>query len=196
MLGSRQAAAIADALGMQYAYARHGPKYGKWWGLAVLSRLPILGSESLPVSTGPGNTRSDLLVRLRFGQHELAVVDTHIDPDLTDGSPERRIMANIGGVSGPLVLLGDFNARPNAKRLDLVRRRLTDVTSTDAPGAAATGRHPTFRHDRKLVNGKRIDYIFVDARHIGVHAVGILDRSHWDASDHLGVHADIRIRNP
>jgi len=196
VLGDAQAGKIAEALGMEYRYARHGPKYGKWWGLAILSRLPILFHEGLAVSTGAGNTRSDLLAQVAVGGRRLTIVNTHVDTDLADGAPQRKTMANIEGISGPLVLLGDFNARPKAKRLDVVRARQTDVTETDATDAEAARRHSTFRHDRRLVKGKRIDYIFVDTRRVRVAAVGLLDRAHWDASDHLGVHADISIREP
>lgn len=193
VLGENQAAAIAKALAMEFVYARHGAKYGKWWGLAVLSRLPIAASESLAVSEGRGNTRRDLLVRLRAGDAVLNVVDTHADKDVTDGSVQRRTMANLAAVTGPLVLLGDFNARPEAKRLGVVRARLTDAAETGAKGAAHVRAHSTFRQDGTLVKGKRIDYIFIDAKRIAVDAVGLLDRAHWPASDHIGVHADIRI---
>ena len=192
--GESQAKAIADALAMEYAYARHGPKYGKWWGLAVISRLPITAHASLAVSLGEGNTRSDLLVRLDVGGRVLTLVANHADKDIKDGSNHATTMANLKDVTGPLVLLGDFNARPAWKRLRVVRKRLADAVEIAAEGGAALVDHPTYRDDGKLVAGKRIDYIFVDANLINVRRVGLLDEAHWGASDHIGVFADLEIK--
>lgn len=194
VLGKKQARTIATALGMDSAYARHGPKYGKWWGLAVLSKFPITASESQPISTGRGNTRSDLVVTLRLGERRLTVINTHADKDIKDGAPQRHTMAHVTAIEGPKVLLGDFNVRPASGRLDAVRAALNDATDALTSGdAAGLDRHPTFRRDGKLVPGKRIDYIFVDPRFIRVHGVGLLDPRHWPASDHIGVFADLSL---
>jgi endonuclease/exonuclease/phosphatase family metal-dependent hydrolase len=196
VLGERQAREIADALGMQFVYTRHGPVYGKWWGLAVLSKFPIENSKSLPISTGRGNTRSDLLVLVRISGQTVHVINVHTDKDLKDGSPIRRTMANANDIDGPVVVLGDFNARPNAARLDPVRARLRDaVVLADAMNGSSVLHHSTFQHADTLVRGKRIDYIFIDDRYLKVHRVGLLGRQHWPASDHIGVTATLSLIN-
>ena len=192
--GETQAKTLAAALGMHHVYHRHGPKYGKWWGLALLSRFPILASESLPVSHGEGNTRSDLLIRVEIGGKSVTIVDNHGDKDIKDGSNHKITMANLEKVTGPLVLLGDFNARPAWKRLKHVRKRLADAVEIAEEGGDALKEHGTFREDRKLVDGKRIDYVFVDAKLIRVKRVGLIDNAHWDASDHIGVFADLELK--
>lgn len=192
--GETQAKALATALGMHHVYHRHGPKYGKWWGLALLSRFPILASESLPVSHGEGNTRSDLLIRVEIGGKGVTIVDNHADKDIKDGSNHKITMANLEKVTGPLVLLGDFNARPKWKRLKHVRKRLADAVDIAEDGGDALKEHGTFREDRNLIDGKRIDYVFVDAKLIRVKRVGLSDRAHWDASDHIGVFADLELK--
>lgn len=192
--GEDQAREIADALGMHHVYARHGETYGHWWGLAVLSPHRIDDMQSLPVSHGRGNTRSDLLVRIGIGGQTVTVVNTHADKDIKDGSNHETTIANLADVKGPLVLLGDFNARPSSPRLKAVRARLADAVDIAETGGEPLRHHGTHGDDGAVVDGKRIDYVFVDARYVRVRSVGLIDPAHRDASDHLGVFADLQLR--
>jgi endonuclease/exonuclease/phosphatase family metal-dependent hydrolase len=195
VVGDAQARYIAATLGMSYVYARHGATYGHWWGVAILSKFPIVRHRSLPISHGRGNTRSDLLVEIRVGASNVTVVNVHVDKDLKDGSPIRRTIANLAAVKGPVIVLGDFNARPNARRLAPMRERFTDaVDSETADGAKEVRRLPTFTRDGQPVAGARIDHIFVDPRFLDVRAVGLIDRAHWPASDHIGMTARVAVK--
>jgi endonuclease/exonuclease/phosphatase family metal-dependent hydrolase len=195
VVGEAQARYIATTLGMSYVYARHGETYGHWWGLALLSKFPIERHRSFPTSAGRGNTRSDLIAVVRIGSGKVTVVNVHVDKDVMDGGPIRRTLANLAAVKGPAVLLGDFNARPRAERLAPVRARLADVAeSATAKGAEVVRQHPTFTRDGQAVAGARIDYIFVDPTGFDVDAVGLLDRAHWAASDHIGVTARLTVK--
>lgn len=195
VVGETQARLIATALGMAHVYARHGDKYGNWWGLAILSRFPIQSHRSDVTSTGHGNSRSDLTATIRVGGRSVTIVDVHPDKDLKDGAPIRRTMARIESIEGPLVLLGDFNARPNAARLAPVRSRLVDAADV-ATANGAVKKHPTFMRDGHTVAGAHLDYIFIDPKFVDVREVRLLDRSHWPASDHIGVIATMKLKAP
>ena len=195
VVGEAQAREIATALGMKHVYARHGAKYGNWWGLAILSRFPILNHRSDATSSGRGNTRSDLTAVIRIDGRSLTIVNVHPDKDLKDGAPIGRTIERVASAEGPLVVLGDFNARPGAERIAPVQSRPTDVSRiATASGASDVGRHPTFMREGQPVRGARIDYIFVDPRYIDVRDVRLLDRAHWPASDHIGVIARMGLR--
>ncbi len=112
VVGEGQAREIATALGVKHVYARHGARHGNWWGLAILSRFPILSHRSDQTSTGHGNTRSDLTAVIRIDGQSLTIVNVHPDKDLKDGAPIRRTIERVASVEGPLIVLGDFNARP------------------------------------------------------------------------------------
>ncbi len=195
VVGDGQARRIAAALGMKHVYARHGLTHGNWWGLAILSRYPIASYRSAITSTGRGNSRSDLTAVIRIAGREVTVVNVHPDKDLKDGAPIKRTAARLAKVEGPLVVLGDFNARPKAARLKPVRERLSDAAEiADGKGVPEVVRHATFMRDAKPVAGARIDYIFVDPKFVAVRDVRLLDRAHWPASDHIGVIAALEIK--
>jgi len=197
VVGEAQAREIATALRMKHVYARHGATHGNWWGLAILSRHPIVSFRSDLTSTGRGNTRSDLTAVIRLGGKDVTVVNVHADKDLKDGAAIRRTMKRLASVGGPLIVLGDFNARPRSERIEPMRSRLTDVTDVaTAKGGSVVGRHATFLRDAQPVRGARIDYIFVDPKFIDVQQVQLLNRAHWQASDHIGVIAVMELRAP
>lgn len=195
VVGEVQAREIATALGLKHVYARHGATNGNWWGLAVLSRYPIESHRADGTSTGRGNTRSDLMAVIRIGDRDVTIVNVHTDKDLKDGAPIKRTVERLSVVKGPLIALGDFNARPKSERIAPMRLRLTDVTEiSTAKGADDAARHATFMREAQPVRGARIDYIFVDTKFLEVREVRLLDRTHWPASDHIGVIATIALK--
>ena len=198
VLGRAQARRIARGLGMHMAYIRHGvrkPKYGYWWGLAVLSRYPIARYRRAPISTGRRNTRSNLIARIRIGGRAVTFVNTHKDKDGTSGSAIQRTVASVAKTSGPVVILGDLNIRPSDRRLRILNARFTDSAMlVSDPAAKGVRRHPTHHRNGRPVPGKRIDYIYVDKRSVSVKAVGLLAKRHWHASDHIGVSAVLSLK--
>ena len=193
VVGYAQAREFATMLGMAHVYARHGAKHGNWWGLAILSRFPILSHRSDQTSTGHGNTRSDLTAVIRIDGQSLKIVNVHPDKDLKDGAPIRRTIERVASTEGPLIVLGDFNARPKAARLGPVRSRLSDAADV-AVNSTDVKKHATFMREGQPLSGARIDYIFVDPKFVDVRDVRLLDSAHWPASDHIGVIARMGLR--
>src|SRR5687767_11202035 len=128
-----QALLLSRALDMQLAWgpaideARPGGGPDREYGNALLSRLPILVSDvhRLP---GRGEPRSALRTMLELDGGTLWVTNTH----LSTGNPERRAaqVAALAALHSDSmeagVLVGDFNARPDATELAALRGRFAD----------------------------------------------------------------------
>ncbi len=196
VLGENQAASIAEALRLNYAYVSHGlGKYGTWWGVAVLSKFPILDVSRQEISSGRANTRANCIALIDVLGHKWVFVVMHKDRDQKDGSALYRTMDMIRKLRDPVVLLGDFNIRPGDKRWSITRTRLQDTVY-----AAAT-RHARYAEKRGTYpgkygqyQGKRIDYILVDRGHFDVLDAGLIDEKYRSASDHIGYYAVIRLK--
>lgn len=188
VLGNDQALKLAKRLNMNVAYAEH-PTFspgGPWWGVAVLSRYPIVQSERFTISSGAGNSKSALLCTIDVGGRYHYFVSIHKDKDLKDGGSFKRIMRKAKAVKGPMVLIGDLNMTPYDSRLNLLRPRFVDcaekIVSATAQEARRVG---TF------YGIGRIDYIMVDPAYFTVVDVGLAERRYRKASDHLAFWAKI-----
>jgi len=195
VLGEDQAAVIARALNMNYVYVPHGwERYGIWWGVALLSRFPILEAWNQQISEGPGNTRSNLFARLDVGGTSLSVIVMHKDKDQLDGAALWRTMSAVQAITDSVVLLGDLNIRPEDSRMGILSTRFQDSLELclERPGIKAridtTG---TLTGKSSQAGIKRIDYILVERGRFNVHDCGLMKREYWPASDHIGYYATI-----
>jgi endonuclease/exonuclease/phosphatase family metal-dependent hydrolase len=166
------------------------------WGNAVLSRHPILGTETVHLPTvGTPMRRGYLGTRIDLGEGtEILFVSTHLqhinDSAAHEEDPEADLLPvhteQIGTILGAwgdrtaTILVGDFNARPGWRQLDL----LFDAGFVDAweqagsgPGYTANAADPRYR----------IDWIF----HTGDLATTEAQVIESRASDHFAVVAVI-----
>jgi endonuclease/exonuclease/phosphatase family metal-dependent hydrolase len=220
-----QATEIADGLGFNLAYGvasdyGNGLKFGN----AVFSRHPILEQRSFPLPGIESGESRCLLYALCDTPHgPLPVFVTHLNWKFHHGAVRQRQtafiaerIAEISVIDGPHlppVLMGDFNAAPDADEI----RYLTGLCAfegktvyfADAWQYAGVGPGHTFdRNNGYAAKGRepsrRIDYIFVRgpdrefrgeplqaevAFHEAVQAGG---ETVWP-SDHFGVYADLAI---
>ena len=173
---------IADGFGYQLAYSvasdyGHGLKFGN----AILSRHPIIAEQSFPLpGSESGETRSLLYALCQTPHGRLPVFVTHLNWKFHQGSIRQRQvvfiadrvaeLSPIGGPELPPVLLGDFNAPPDADEIRFLTGlcALEQKTVYFADAWAFAGNGPGFTYDR--VNhyaakarepSRRIDYIFV-----------------------------------
>ena len=196
VLGEDQAASIAQALNMNYAYVPHGlDRYGTWWGVAVLSKFPILHVARQEISSGRGNTRANLYATIPVFGKECVFIVMHKDKDQKKGYALLNTMAWIQEIKKPVVLLGDLNIRPADRRHDIFSDRLQDTVylakSKSARYAEERGTYPG-KHGQN--RGKRIDYILVDKGRFEVVNAGLIDEKYWPASDHVGYFAKIDLK--
>ncbi|MFD2091325.1 endonuclease/exonuclease/phosphatase family protein [Blastococcus deserti] len=196
-----QALLLSRALDMQLAWGpaidepRPDRAARRQYGNALLSRLPILISDvhRLP---GGGEPRVALRTMLELDGGTLWVTATHLTTrSARERAAQVAALASLHGedmASG--VLVGDFNARPDAPELDPLRERFTDAWELardrdDQAGWRFWQREEGLTHPAHCPH-RRIDQVWVSAG-VGVASARVLDAE--GASDHLPVLVDLLI---
>lgn len=177
--GEDQAAVLGGLLGMHHPFGAFMDYQGGQYGMAILSRHPIIRVD--PVRLPDGNEpRIALAVELEIpGGARVMVVNVHFDWVSDDGfrfAQASHLSSYLDALTMPYLLLGDFNDEPASRTLDLFRRRA--VEAAKPPGAGFT--FPSGEPE------KEIDYLFAApaaAWDVGAAAV-IAER---EASDHRPV---------
>lgn len=197
-----ETAELATRLGMRWSY--FGYIYDlppltegapdRTYGLAILSRYPIVHAENHSITRlstqvpnptpEPAPGFPEVVVNVRGAL--VHVYDTHLD---YRGDPSVRVMQvkdmlAIMAEDEPgaqQVLVGDFNAQPQAPELAPLWEHVTDTWSIagDGPGYSYPADHPTAKDDYVTVSDG-----------IGVTDVSVPDTQ---ASDHRPMLADITV---
>jgi endonuclease/exonuclease/phosphatase family metal-dependent hydrolase len=215
-----QAETLAQAAGYQHVFAAATPFGGGQEGLAILAREEILehGSLELPHAR-PEERRILLSARVRHGQGSVWVHTTHLNYRLAHGKQRedqvQAIEASIASrtTDAPQILMGDFNARPEADEIRWLRGQVTlggrrtyfqDAWDRLHPGEAGWTWARANPYTAKLAflePDRRLDYIFVtpmrgDGRGT-IHACEMVlcepAAGQVFASDHFGLLAEIQI---
>lgn len=183
--GVDQPDVLARLTGTRGSFGAHRPYQGGEYGNAVLSRLPVRSRATRPLAPAGGNALAVHEVTVEVGDpaHPVTVVSVHLA-----GSPGDRLRqvdsltAHFAGVGHPVVLAGDFNARPG----DPVMERLGEAWTV----VPKEGRGETFPADEP---DREIDYVLfrpADAFEILEHRV----IEEVAASDHRPILAVLRVR--
>ena len=201
-----QALLLSRALDMQLAWgpaidearagadATTGPSR-RQYGNALLSRLPILISDVHPLPGG-GEPRSALRTMLELDGGTLWVTNTH----LSTGNAAHRAeqVAALAALHSDSmeagVLVGDFNARPDAPELAALRGRFADswelaADRDDQAGWRFWQRDEGLTHPAHSPH-RRIDQVWVSPG-VAVTAAQVLDSA--GASDHLPLMVDLQV---
>ncbi len=213
-----QAEILADALGYAHVFAPTMTMNKLGFGNAILSRWPILSSESLEL---PGREESHegrniVQAEIDGPRGKFAVFTTHLNYRYEHSHIRQQQVGEVAGfvqrksVKGyPPILGGDFNAEPLSDEI----RMLKGLTTCPVPGlffhdaweAAGSG-GPGHTWDNRNTHAaeefdpnRRIDYIFVSppkrrtAGHIKECRI-VADQPVGDVfpSDHFAVLAELR----
>lgn len=118
-----QAETLAKLTGLELRFGRSYGRDGEDYGNAVLTRGRIRDSEVVPLP-GPGEPRTILHTRIAFSpaDPEIDFFVTHLAAGFRSSRPARTLQAQgllerLRQSSGPFVLVGDFNAPPQAPEL-------------------------------------------------------------------------------
>jgi endonuclease/exonuclease/phosphatase family metal-dependent hydrolase len=217
---ANQAETIAARLGYQHAFAAATEWGGGMEGVAILSRGPILGSESAELpGAKPTERRVVLLCRCETPAGPVHVYTTHLNYRLTDGLVRETQVQALDEFAAahpsdlPQLLMGDFNASPAHDEIRFLRGQTTvggrrtywqDAYARlhpDELGYTWAKRNPYTAKLAWLEPDRRVDYVFVSPmRGNGRGTVRdcriVLDEPAEDgvwASDHFGLVAEVRL---
>jgi endonuclease/exonuclease/phosphatase family metal-dependent hydrolase len=165
-------------------------------GLAFFATERILASKAISLTEG----RSGLLVQIA-SLPGVPLVTTHLVSGRQNGPARANELAALipwAARFGPGVLLGDFNAAPDAPELGVAAARYRDAwAELVVRGVASEEMGPTFPAGRR---GRRIDYVFYDpALDLELVSMDVLDTATGslpDASDHRPIVATFRRAAP
>jgi endonuclease/exonuclease/phosphatase family metal-dependent hydrolase len=127
-----QAEALAARTGMHAYFTKGIPYDGGEYGIAVLSRYPVLQGKgyqlpSLPALKGEPRALCTVIVALPGGR-KIMVASTHLDVLKTDSNrllQMREISRILGSAGMPVILAGDFNARPGSAAIQVLDSAFT-----------------------------------------------------------------------
>lgn len=191
-----QIAELARLTGMEYAFAHNLDYQGGQYGVAVLSKFPILLIDHRRYANRrEAERRGFIRVEVSIGGERIDFVTTHLDYQYADGRlfEAEQLLAALAATTAPLIVAGDFNDEPTGGACQLMLSRFVDSWASDRTIKGETSDASrlaglTFPADKPV---KRIDYLFY------VKGGGVRAKRAWvpptTASDHLPVVADLEL---
>ncbi len=180
-------AELAKLTGLTVQFDRNIPHQGGDYGNAVLTRFPIKRAKNTHLkSFANGEQRGVQQLVLDIQGREVLFMNTHLDArrdpaEREHSATELRALVQAAGAM-PVILVGDFNAVPDAKSIAPLRDFLTDTwpaVSKD-PGFTIPVKKPT----------RRIDYIWITPATITPVSMAV---PYSEASDHLPIVAELKL---
>lgn len=128
-----QAAVLAKMLGMHHAFGKCIDLQGGGYGNAVLSIHPISNTviHRLP---GSGEPRVVLEVETKIDGKKLSFASVHFDwrTEKVRMMQAKAVEKNFTAHKHPVILLGDFNAKPDSKTMRFLAKNWTIVPKAGA----------------------------------------------------------------
>jgi endonuclease/exonuclease/phosphatase family metal-dependent hydrolase len=199
-----QPEALAAMLGMpHHCYAPnldHNPDnhatVPHQYGTVLISRFPILEcSNTLLPRTGNAEQRGFTRALINVRGVPLQFYNTHLHTTQTDRLMQTTVIAEIldAAPDGPIVVMGDFNARPNAAEMAPIFARLQDAWLL---ARQPSPENPNGNTSPARVSGNptsRIDYVLVSSDVTVAATVVPIDERTRLATDHYPVVSDIAL---
>ena len=182
-----QAKELGRLTGMFYYFTKAMNYDGGEYGDAVLSRFPIIKSEryELPVTSSSFEPRSLALITVEKEGKQFYFGSTHLDHTADDANRNlqaRKLVDIIKTLSKPLILAGDWNAKPDSEPISILKTVLTPTCATNCPN--------TF----SAVNPNRtLDYVmFTPEANFKLKNLRVVNETY--ASDHLPLIAELELK--
>ena len=148
-----QADSLGALLGMRAAFGAFMPYQGGEYGLAILSRHPIVRSTSVRLPDG-NEPRVALVADIALPDGDtIVVVNVHFDwveNDTLRVAQARALTGVLDTLSRPWIILGDFNDEPGSRTLALFTARAAEARKPEEAHFTFSSTEPT----------KEIDFIF------------------------------------
>lgn len=168
---------LARLTGMDYAFAHNLDYQGGQYGVAVLSRFPILAIDHRRFANRRERERRGFIrVEVEVEGRRVNFVTTHLDYQFLDGRvfETEQLLKALEEVRGPLVVAGDFNEEPpGGAYAMMLKAGFSDVWTQETTAGL------TYPADKP---SKRIDYVFY--RNLGGDAHAAASVPDTLASDH------------
>lgn len=182
-----QAKELATLLNFHYCYGANlnleptnGRTENRQYGIAILSKYPIVKSEHILLSSYGKEQRGVLGATIDKDGVQINIYNTHLGLDVPSRITQINELIDITAkFQGPKVLLGDLNTDPQSEEIQSLLK-LTDFVDSFKNIRNAN----TFPSNEP---NQRIDYIFTNTD------IEILNQIviHSDASDHLPIMIEI-----
>jgi endonuclease/exonuclease/phosphatase family metal-dependent hydrolase len=178
---------LAKITGMHYAFVRHFPYQGGAYGVGVLSKYPIVQTESKTLKLlkpgANGQSVSMIFCTVRISRKkEIVFATAHYSAfdKATRVFQVEETLRYLESEHRPVIFTGDLNATPETEEIQKLLQRLQSVDSSSLP---------TFPETQP---SKTIDYILVSPQHLkGVKKVVTPEVRY---SDHLPLMATIDLK--
>ena len=181
-------AELAKLTKMEYAFAFNLRYQGGQYGVAILSKYPIMATDHrLYKNTREAERRGFIRAEVRIDGRTVNFLTTHLDYQYEDGRvyEAQQLLDALKEVKDPLIVVGDFNDVPAGEAYQSMHRSFDDAWLSLHP----TDEGFSYPADKPA---KRIDYILTRA------SDGIKAKRAWIvqtlASDHVPVVAELEVR--
>ena len=184
--GINQAKELARLTGMNFYFSKAIDHQGGDYGVAVLSKFPILDSIrfTLPIAEGlTGETRTIAAITVEISKgKKIIFASTHLDlKEQTRLSQAALIVQHFEKSDLPMILGGDFNALPDSKVIQYLDQHFTRSCQNCEPTI------PVENPDRT------IDFImFKPGKGFESLSTKVINEQY--ASDHLPVLAELKVK--
>ena len=195
-----QAEALGRRLGGQVVFTGNLTEGDGQYGVALVSRFPILESKNHPLPRSAGRENAEprglLAVTVAVGGRPLRVHVTHLAHDSAADRTMQvdRVRAIVAAGSGPKVVMGDLNFRPDSPAYArLLGPADAQPLLVDAWAKVGEGDGFTIGHSDKTRG--RIDYILLSPDLAANLIAARVDQA-TQASDHQPLFATLRLPIP
>ncbi len=151
--GVDQASYIGEQLGMNSAFGSFMPYGGGHYGLALLSKFPIVSETEIQLPKG-NEPRVALACELELPDgRRIVAVNVHFDWVKDDSfrfAQAQAVSEYLKNLSKPYVLLGDFNDELNSRTLDLLSQGMLEAKTPESDRFTFSATNPQ----------REIDFIF------------------------------------
>ncbi len=145
---------FGQLLGLHHAFGRFMDFQGGAYGMAVLTRYPIMATESVRLPDG-NEPRVALAVEVQLPTgRRLTIVNVHFDwvrDDTFRFAQAEALTKYLDALRTPYVLLGDFNDVPESRTLALFKSRTREAVKPAADRFTFSSTEPE----------REIDFIFM-----------------------------------
>ncbi len=188
-----QAHAIAKYLEMNYEFHPAWHLEEEQFGNAILTRFPmrVIETKGLHHHKADRSRRSALWAEIDIDERiSVQIINTHLSiypkEQLIQAKELLEEWVQPASLLGPVVLCGDFNARPNSPTCKAFAKKLFDVESFDQNPTRSTYFSP--------FPVTRVDHIFV-TNELQAKSTRVIDsRMAKVASDHLPLIVDLKLK--